>query len=175
MLKYQDITGRRYGHLVVTKFAGMTVGGNNRRVRNWWCKCDCGKKIKATQSELASHRLTMCKTCRAKLPAYNNVRKESPNEFIERDTPEKLAAYLKKNPFYLEPQRYDDDDRCRALWASVIINAIETRDRDDQSAYFLTNRNGMLEWIATHLDISVDKILARLKSMGPSTVCGVEG
>jgi len=170
MLKYQDITGRRYGHLVVTKFAGMTVGGKNRRVRNWWCKCDCGKKIKATQSELASHRLTMCKTCRAKLPAYHNVRKESPNEFIERDTPEKLAAYLKKNPLYLEPQRYDDDDRCRALWASVITNAIETRDRDDQSAYFLTNRNGMLGWIAGRLDLSVKMIVDHVAQMPKQVV-----
>lgn len=165
MLKYHDVTGRRYGHLVVVKFAGLSLGGKKRRVRNWWCKCDCGKEIKVTQSELSSHRVTMCQACRAKLPAYNNVKKNSPAEFTERDTRETLQAYLKDNPHYFVPQKYDDEDRCRALWASVITNAIETRGEDDQSAYFLTNRNGMLEWIADHLDLPVDRIIGRLNGM----------
>ena len=35
-----DLTGQRYGHLVVIEYAGR----NERRESLWRCLCDCGKE-----------------------------------------------------------------------------------------------------------------------------------
>lgn len=37
-----DLTGKRFGKLVVLEENGFVVGSNNKRRRLWKCKCDCG-------------------------------------------------------------------------------------------------------------------------------------
>ena len=57
--KRQDITGRRYGKLVVTGFAGYRKrGGYNRPI--WHCVCDCGGEIDVYADSLKSGATTSC-------------------------------------------------------------------------------------------------------------------
>jgi hypothetical protein len=37
-----DLTGQRFGRLVVIEYAGSHVSKNNSRTTMWKCKCDCG-------------------------------------------------------------------------------------------------------------------------------------
>ena len=37
-----DLTGQRFGRLVVLSFSRWLVGENGKRRRVWLCQCDCG-------------------------------------------------------------------------------------------------------------------------------------
>lgn len=51
MGKFQDLTGKRFGRLVVTKYLG------NYR---WECKCDCGNITKVASGHLNASRIRSC-------------------------------------------------------------------------------------------------------------------
>lgn len=52
----EDLTGRRFGHLVVT-------GAEPGRYRYWRCRCDCGNLAVSRKDHLTSGRTISCK-CR---------------------------------------------------------------------------------------------------------------
>ncbi len=51
----EDHTGRRFGHLIVTDYAGLE-GGMHR----WLCRCDCGREISVAQTLLRSGQVQSC-------------------------------------------------------------------------------------------------------------------
>ena len=56
MGKIKDITGERFGRLVVLKAAGENI----QRSATWVCKCDCGKKIVAVSRALKRGSVKSC-------------------------------------------------------------------------------------------------------------------
>ena len=44
----EDITGQTFGELTAIKMTGIKSGKNLQ----WYCKCSCGKEIKAFEREL---------------------------------------------------------------------------------------------------------------------------
>lgn len=58
--KVKDLSGKRFGRLVVQSFAGM-----DRRNAVWLCLCDCGKEKTARSSPLGAGNVTSC-GCRHK-------------------------------------------------------------------------------------------------------------
>lgn len=65
-----DLTGQRFGRLVVIKDAGYS----KHRDRVWKCKCDCGKTKFATSSCLKLGKTRSC-GCVAKKFSQDNIRK----------------------------------------------------------------------------------------------------
>lgn len=59
----RDLTGERYGALVVIKDAGYELCGKARK-RFWWCLCDCGREARERQQYLINGRSTACFVCR---------------------------------------------------------------------------------------------------------------
>lgn len=55
-----DITGRRYGRLVVLGFAGRYILNGKPRGLIWLCRCDCGKEIKVRYSNIEHCAQTSC-------------------------------------------------------------------------------------------------------------------
>jgi len=55
-VKAHDLTGQRFGKLVVTGRAGTSSSGN----ATWWCLCDCGNTTRPSGSDL---RLGRSQTC----------------------------------------------------------------------------------------------------------------
>lgn len=53
--QWQDKTGQRFGHLLVTGIAGRNQHGQ----RLWTCKCDCGK-AKSISGSALTNRVTSC-------------------------------------------------------------------------------------------------------------------
>lgn len=41
-----DLTGKRFGKLVVLKEDGFVIGTNGKRRRLWLCQCDCGNQCR---------------------------------------------------------------------------------------------------------------------------------
>lgn len=56
-----DMTGQKFGHLVVIRRARSTLGG----IATWFCKCDCGNpnEIEITGSHLRTGHTTSCGRC----------------------------------------------------------------------------------------------------------------
>jgi hypothetical protein len=52
-----DLTGQRYGRLVVIRLAAPAPNSNRRR---WLCVCDCGNQAIARVSDIRSGRHTSC-------------------------------------------------------------------------------------------------------------------
>lgn len=55
-MKAVDLTGQRFGQLVVTGRAGSSAAGN----ATWWCLCDCGNTTRSAGSDLRSGDTATC-------------------------------------------------------------------------------------------------------------------
>ena len=55
MGKVRDLTGMRFGRLVVVEYVGKSKQG-----RMWRCKCDCGGETLATAGRLNYGNVTSC-------------------------------------------------------------------------------------------------------------------
>lgn len=58
MLK-QDLTGQRFGRLVVVRYAGTKQSGNQQKIM-WLCKCDCGNEKEVLAASLKSGHTVSC-------------------------------------------------------------------------------------------------------------------
>lgn len=56
--KRKDITGQRFGRLIVVKFIPMNERDN--RDRQWLCKCDCGNYVQVNGTKLRSGHTNSC-------------------------------------------------------------------------------------------------------------------
>ena len=54
--KIKDLTGRKFGLLLVTGFAGTIPGSDGKGRATWKCLCDCGKEITIRGGELTRQR-----------------------------------------------------------------------------------------------------------------------
>ena len=62
----KDITGNRYGKLVVISFAGL----KNNRIGMWECKCDCGNTAVVTTNNLNSGNTSSCGCLKSEHPNH---------------------------------------------------------------------------------------------------------
>lgn len=75
----EDLTGRRFGRLVVLGQAEDHIRANGVHVARWWCQCDCGSSPKA----IVGHDLTRpngirsCGCIRAERPSGRAKTKEN--------------------------------------------------------------------------------------------------
>lgn len=56
----QDLTGQRFGKLVVIKEEEPIIKSNNKPVRQWLCHCDCGNDIIVQHVYLTTHDTQSC-------------------------------------------------------------------------------------------------------------------
>lgn len=55
-----DLTGQKFGHLIVLKRDGYTKTTNGRKHVTWLCKCDCGNEIRVRGELLKNNNTTSC-------------------------------------------------------------------------------------------------------------------
>lgn len=55
----EDLTGRRFGHWTVVRYAGKSPNQNSA----WLCRCDCGRKQIVWRSTLTCGKSTQCIAC----------------------------------------------------------------------------------------------------------------
>lgn len=56
MAKVKDLTGQRFGRIVVTEFAGT----DKHRMSRWHCVCECGEMVTALGGNLSRGRTKSC-------------------------------------------------------------------------------------------------------------------
>lgn len=54
-----DLKGRKFGKLTVKEMTGLRMGRN----LEWYCECECGRKVKVYAYPLIEGKTTMCKFC----------------------------------------------------------------------------------------------------------------
>lgn len=59
-MKLPDLTGRRFGRLVVSQYAGMLNGGMRKSTSAWSCICDCGNSCVVRHGHLQSGNTKSC-------------------------------------------------------------------------------------------------------------------
>ena len=79
----EDLTGQRFGKLVVLSYAG-----SNRNRSSWLCKCDCGKKIIVNQMELKRGATLSCGCLRSSYGelAIEKILKDNNINFLKEYT-----------------------------------------------------------------------------------------
>ena len=55
-----DLTGKRFGRLVVLEQAEYHIDKKGRKIRMWKCKCDCGNETIVRHGGLQSGKTTSC-------------------------------------------------------------------------------------------------------------------
>lgn len=69
MSKLIDMTGQRFGRLIVLEQAGSDKRGQTR----WLCKCDCGKRIVATGANLRTGHTQSCGCLRSEKTVERDI------------------------------------------------------------------------------------------------------
>ena len=62
MSKFQDLTGQRFGRLVVIERAKDYIRPNGQSQVQWRCKCDCGNEIETGSIE-ENITVEICNKC----------------------------------------------------------------------------------------------------------------
>ena len=68
MISYTDLTGQRFGHLIVLEYAGKV-----REYNVWKCRCDCGNEVTVRATLLTTGKKTYCGCKEFKPPKNKNV------------------------------------------------------------------------------------------------------
>jgi hypothetical protein len=74
MGKFVDLTGRRYGALLVLHRTEDVIAKNGKHATMWLCRCDCGKEIKIKPYSLTSGH---SKSCGCKIIKHGFSHKEA--------------------------------------------------------------------------------------------------
>ena len=59
-MKRRDLSGQRFGNLLVIEPADDYISKNGRHRTQWLCKCDCGQTVKALTEDLVAGNKTHC-------------------------------------------------------------------------------------------------------------------
>ena len=79
MSKFIDLTGRRFGKLVVIERAEDYVSPNGKRAVSWICKCDCGCTKTIIGNSLKRHGTKSC-GCLCNESGTKRFKKKSDNK-----------------------------------------------------------------------------------------------
>lgn len=74
-----DLTGQRFGRLVVIERADDYVSPKGKHVTMWTCKCDCGNVKNVPRNSLLRHNTRSC-GCLCKETSKNNIEKVLENK-----------------------------------------------------------------------------------------------
>lgn len=139
-IRYVDITGKRYGRLVVLSHAGtVTVAGT--RYSSWLCRCDCGG-TKTVSGQLLRTKMTQSCGClvtelhlsRRRPPGYtarNNLLCHYKARAAER---KQRWALSDEHAFWLFEQV------CHYCGSEPRLKAVDSRNKDNTFTYNTIDR-----------------------------------
>ena len=105
MGKFEDLTGRRFGRLIVVERAPDRVVPSGQRKTMWWCKCDCGNtELVAIDAYSLTHQRTESCGCIQKEIAKARLKKSNTYDL----TGEYGIGWTSKGePFFFDIEDYD--------------------------------------------------------------------
>lgn len=84
--KFQDLSGKAYGKLLVLGFAGF-----QKKTSRWYCKCDCGNISIASSQNLKNEHSTSCGCYRKEYPILHYTKQGEQNKHSPKG---EFLAYL---------------------------------------------------------------------------------
>ena len=112
-----DLTGKRFGHLVVIGKTNAPESYRTRGQQYWLCKCDCGNTLIATTGNLNFYPRNQRGGCRACSPKRNQYRlgrhKATPEYTLWEKA--RLRARRKGVPFDIAPEDVIIPETCPLL------------------------------------------------------------
>lgn len=159
---FKDLTGQRFGKLVVVKRADDLVQENGRRRVRFLCKCDCGGTIVTTSSSLVSGETMSCGCLYSKgeyiisqILSANEINFEKQKSFNDLRGKSKYSIY--RFDFYIDNSyliEYDGQHHFRAGggWCNE-EHVKNTQERDEEkNEYCRKNNIPLIRIPYTHID-----------------------
>lgn len=103
--KTEDLTGKRYGKIIVLKRIENRRSPNGKAIVMWECKCDCGKILSAPSSGLKNFDYQSCGCSRIEFQKLHFKRK-SKNKF-DLSGKYGIGFTPKGDKFYFDLEDYD--------------------------------------------------------------------
>lgn len=72
MGKFEDLSGKRFGRLIVIRRTNDYVSPSGKHVVKWLCKCDCGNMVRTTSYQLKSGKTKSCGCYQKQMASYAN-------------------------------------------------------------------------------------------------------
>lgn len=72
MGKFEDLSGKRFGRLIVIRRTNDYVSPSGKHVVKWLCKCDCGNMVRTTRYQLKSGKTKSCGCYQKQMASYAN-------------------------------------------------------------------------------------------------------
>lgn len=72
MSRFEDLTGKRFGRLVVIERAEDHIQPNGKHQIQWLCKCDCGNEVVVRGSNLKNGNSKSCGCLQKDTTSFNN-------------------------------------------------------------------------------------------------------
>lgn len=118
----KDLTGQRFGRLVVIEQAEDFVSPSGNKVSGWLCKCDCGNEVCVRGASLLNGNTKSC-GCYALSPESKNTKKY--NTFIQDGEIGRGYDY-KGSEFLFDWEDYDIVSKY--CWSVNTIGYVRTQD-----------------------------------------------
>ena len=94
---FKDMTGEKYGNLVVLERGEDYIYSDNRRTTQWLCQCGCGNTLLVSRSALISGNT---KSCGCKNHCYDKIHGQCGTKLYHIWQSMKARCYYKKHPEY---------------------------------------------------------------------------
>lgn len=175
MGKFIDLTGQRFGRLIVIERAEGHIQPNGRLVTQWLCKCDCGgeNSFKVIQAKNLTGGLTQSCGCLGKERRYEAIKKFNTYDL----SGEYGIGYTSKGEeFYFDLEDYNKikkycwykdsngyivaylDYQCIILMHRLIMNPPEDMEIDHIYHINYDNRKSELRIVTTSQNMMNQKI-----------------
>ena len=106
MSRLIDLTGQRFGRLVVLERKGSRINKNNMRRANWLCKCDCGTLVETTTDLLKSGHKMSCGCLQKDILVQRNKSKIKYNHY-DLSKEYGIGYTFDNKPFYFDKEDYE--------------------------------------------------------------------
>lgn len=81
-MKLKDLTGQRFGKLVVIKRAGTYISPKGAKATTWLCQCDCGNTTIVQRTSLKSGSISSC-GCMRSFHGFNDYEEKEDGLYIK--------------------------------------------------------------------------------------------
>jgi len=102
----KDLTGQRFGRLIVVERNGSRINKNNNHRANWLCRCDCGNSIEATTDLLKNGHTSSCGCMRTDILVKRNKDGIKRNQY-DLSNEYGIGYTFDNKPFYFDKEDYN--------------------------------------------------------------------
>ena len=108
MGKFKDLTGQKFGHLIVKYRGEDYISPRNQKAIRWWCECDCGNPnlVLVLGSNLSRGHTTSC-GCVQKETGIKNGRKNKKYNTYDLTGEYGIGYTSKGEEFWFDLEDYD--------------------------------------------------------------------